>query len=482
MKGGREDEESARCFMDRNYYLNKCTVHKVNAAVGELKQDDEYILYNPYNYYWIVINSVGCEIIEAISKCVTYDKIKEYFEEKYKSDQKFSFCEDIEPFLEYLSKHRFVSDVPLEVPRWMLMKPDSLDVSKYKFNDIYISIEDECNLNCIYCFNKARRYERMRKTNGQKLNISKTCSLLKEFKELGGNTVVFTGGEPMLREDFCELLREVGKIGLNVQVITNGTMLNRVCIDKIVNFIDVLNISIDSIDDKELSILWGRKSNELLGGLFCGLEKLKDMMNKNVTSVRINIMPVVTKINYSSLITLVRRINEFFEGKVSWKFTMYGEIGISKIDNQLRINEKDFYDLLYEVAKLIYPNGNEILWQSYAINLGNSKRLLPFPRTSSCAPSFLVTETGAVYPCQGLECEENYLGNIWECGLKELFFKEEFIKIREKLLMDENNECFECDLKYVCTERCSICKLEKHDKTNCKDIVIKRMYYKVKGF
>lgn len=36
------------------------------------------------------------------------------------------------------------------------------EIEKYPFNDIYISLSDNCNLKCIYCFNKEDRKIRLK--------------------------------------------------------------------------------------------------------------------------------------------------------------------------------------------------------------------------------------------------------------------------------------------------------------------------------
>lgn len=469
--------------MEKRYYVNYCTVHKVNGVENIFECDDEYILYNPYKHTWIIINSTGCEIIDAVNEYVTYTEIKSYFEKKYSFDSEFDFHNDVEFYLEYLVQRGFLSNEELSAPNWRTIIPDSRDITKYKFNEIYVSIEDVCNLNCIYCFNEASRSKRIQHASKRKMDVPKICSVLQEFKKLGGDTVVFTGGEPTLYPQFEELIREVSKIGLHIQIITNGTTLSKLSISNIIGYIDIINISIDSVVGEEVSFLWGKEDGEgELNNLFSGLACLKNAIDDGRYDTAISILPVVTKINYNSMVVLVRKINDFFAHKVHWKFTMYGDIGIEEIDKQLRIDEQEYCHLLFALAKEIDTGNDLIAQQSYAINSGNVGRLLPYPRTVSCTPSFLVTAKGDVYPCQGLECEENYLGNVYESKLEDLFYSDRFVDIREQLVMSEKNECFRCELKYVCTERCSICKTEKSCRKNCKDAVVRRMYFKVKGY
>jgi sulfatase maturation enzyme AslB (radical SAM superfamily) len=64
---------------------------------------------------------------------------------------------------------------------------------------LYMQVTHACNLKCVYCYNKEDRVDA---TQGVALSLKETSKLLADAKELGTKHVVFTGGEPLLREKY----------------------------------------------------------------------------------------------------------------------------------------------------------------------------------------------------------------------------------------------------------------------------------------
>ena len=72
-------------------------------------------------------------------------------------------------------------------------------------------------------------------------------------------SIILTGGEPMIRDDFIELIdwlknQYKGKIFL----MTNGTLINNANVKKIVNTFSQIDISIDGIDDETCEKIRGK--------------------------------------------------------------------------------------------------------------------------------------------------------------------------------------------------------------------------------
>jgi radical SAM protein with 4Fe4S-binding SPASM domain len=76
-----------------------------------------------------------------------------------------------------------------------------------------------CNLNCIHChaFGGEASYDELTKEEGM--------ALIDQIAALGIRTFVFTGGEPLLREDLFELIAYARSKGFTVFIATNGTLI-----------------------------------------------------------------------------------------------------------------------------------------------------------------------------------------------------------------------------------------------------------------
>lgn len=86
-----------------------------------------------------------------------------------------------------------------------------------------IELTERCNNNCIHCYiNQPINDQR---SEEKELSTEKLKEILKEAAGLGCLTVRFTGGEPLLRDDFEELYLYVRKLGVKVLLFTNATLI-----------------------------------------------------------------------------------------------------------------------------------------------------------------------------------------------------------------------------------------------------------------
>ncbi len=84
-----------------------------------------------------------------------------------------------------------------------------------------IELTERCNNRCIHCYN---RIDDPAAVN-RELSTETIREILGQACNLGCISVRFTGGEPMLREDFLDLYCHARALGLQVDVTTNGTLI-----------------------------------------------------------------------------------------------------------------------------------------------------------------------------------------------------------------------------------------------------------------
>ena len=92
-----------------------------------------------------------------------------------------------------------------------------------------MEITERCNNNCIHCCINLPVNDLQAKK--KELSTQEIKNILKEAVSLGCMTVRFTGGEPLLREDFEELYVFARKQGLKVLVFTNATLIDEHMVD-----------------------------------------------------------------------------------------------------------------------------------------------------------------------------------------------------------------------------------------------------------
>jgi len=86
-----------------------------------------------------------------------------------------------------------------------------------------MELTERCNNNCIHCCINLPEEDRAAKD--RELSFEKVKEILEEAASLGCLTVRFTGGEPLLRDDFEDLYIFSRKLGLKVLLFTNATLI-----------------------------------------------------------------------------------------------------------------------------------------------------------------------------------------------------------------------------------------------------------------
>lgn len=109
----------------------------------------------------------------------------------------------------YISKAKFV-----EFDLWKNCKP--------LLNNLDIELTERCNNNCIHCYINLPKSDSAQK---RELTTNEIKAVLNEAASLGCMSIMYTGGEPLLREGFEELYVYTRKLGMSVTIKTNGTLI-----------------------------------------------------------------------------------------------------------------------------------------------------------------------------------------------------------------------------------------------------------------
>ena len=82
-----------------------------------------------------------------------------------------------------------------------------------------IELTYRCNLNCVYCFCKGYKEE------NKELSTIEWKKIIREIHKEGCFSLIFTGGEPLMRDDFLELYLYAKQKGFIITIFTNGQLL-----------------------------------------------------------------------------------------------------------------------------------------------------------------------------------------------------------------------------------------------------------------
>ena len=109
-----------------------------------------------------------------------------------------------------------------------------------------VSLTDRCNYRCVYCM-KESGVEK--KAHVDILSLEDVFCVIRAFRELGGEKVRFTGGEPLVRKNALKLIESVGKLGFDkIGLTTNGVFLLQYAEKLAKAGVTSVNVSIDALD------------------------------------------------------------------------------------------------------------------------------------------------------------------------------------------------------------------------------------------
>ncbi len=80
----------------------------------------------------------------------------------------------------------------------------------------------KCNLKCVHCYSQSanREYE-------NELTTEEAKRVIDDLAEFKVPTILFSGGEPLIRHDFFELAEYASKKGIRPTISTNGTLITK---------------------------------------------------------------------------------------------------------------------------------------------------------------------------------------------------------------------------------------------------------------
>jgi len=121
--------------------------------------------------------------------------------------------------------------------------PHMLHFAREKRPVVVWNATQRCNLHCAHCYadSKDRDYP-------GELSTGEGRALLADLASFGVPTVLFSGGEPLLREDLLDLAAEARALGMRTVLSTNGTQIDDATAERIAAAgVSYVGVSIDAI-------------------------------------------------------------------------------------------------------------------------------------------------------------------------------------------------------------------------------------------
>ena len=300
-----------------------------------------------------------------------------------------------------------------------------------------LALTYRCNNRCVHCYNEASRAR-------NELTIAQWKQVLDRVWSLGIPHVVFTGGEPTLRDDLPELIVYAEKLGLITGLNTNGRRLaDHVFLDSLVSAgLDHVQITLESHD--------AAIHNRITASQGAWSETVKGIRNALASSLFVMTNSTLLKSNSAHLKETLDFLSSLCVPTVGLNGLIYSGRG-ALTDEE--ISESDLYDLL-EVAKAhMEKSGQRLIWYTPTLycHFNPVESGLGVKGCTAALYNMCIEPDGSVLPCQSYyQPLGNFLTDPWES----IWEHDLAVSIRERKYTSEG--CHFCDLLETCGGGCPL--------------------------
>lgn len=287
-----------------------------------------------------------------------------------------------------------------------------------------------CNLNCLHCYCKGSE------DLGRELATDEVKAILGQIHKEGCLGITFTGGEPLIREDFLEIYLYAKRKGFLIDIFTNGVLLT----EEKQNFFQrypprSIEITLNGITKETYEAI-----TQVEGSFNKVMANIKELVSRD--------MPLVIKANClkqnKEQIAKIKAFTKelFGEDKKRFKFDphIYPRLNQDKTPSKYRLDPFELKQVMESDAE-VYAEYEEGLKSEHS--LARDKEFLY--QCSSWLTHFFINPYGRLKFCQFIE---NFSTDLRENSFKEGFYNG-FPKLMEERFKS-NSKCKDCRLRVFC--------------------------------
>jgi len=178
--------------------------------------------------------------------------------------------------------------------------------------EVLITLTNRCNLKCIMC-----SFSNSNMDIADELKTKDIINMIDQIAKLNIKGIVFSGGEPFLRDDLFEIIHYASKNDIkNSSLLTNGTIINEEIISKINSSgLKSICVSIDGLENTH-DYIRGR-------GTFKKSMDFIQIVQKQCPQVSLSITSIIMNRNLEDIPKLIKLYKEMRINLVSFQPVIY---------------------------------------------------------------------------------------------------------------------------------------------------------------
>jgi 12,18-didecarboxysiroheme deacetylase len=223
-----------------------------------------------------------------------------------------------------------------------------LQFSKDKKPVVVWNVGQRCNLKCVHCYSQSKDIE-----YPNELNTKEAKAMLDGLAEYGAPVILFSGGEPLMREDLMELITYARDKGLRAVISTNGTLITEEKAEELKKFgLSYVGISLDGL----------KETNDKFRGIEGAFDDaLQGIRNCIKVGIKVGLRFTINKRNAQDIPGIFELIEEEKIPRVCFYHLVYSGRGSRLMEEDLSHEEtRNVVDLIIDKTTEAHDRGNKI--------------------------------------------------------------------------------------------------------------------------
>ena len=387
----------------------------------------------------LFLNKTAAEYVSSFMKGESEDETVRKMVKRYKIDAE-TVRKDYREVLYVINTFVNTPDIcPVSYLGVEKLEPFQKELSAPYRMDLAITYR--CNNRCIHCYTGGPKETR-------ELTTKEWFKVMDKIFRLGIPHVVFTGGEPTLRDDLPELIAYAEKIGLICGLVTNGRRLKgEDYFQRLVDAgLDHIQITLESHNPQV--------HDKITGVAGSWEETVKGLKNAIKSPIYTLTNTTLNKYNVDGILETIDFIHNLGLKQFACNSLIYsGKATEPEMVKEFAIEESDLEPILVKIRDHSRKLGMEFIWYTpteYCV-LNPLKLELGIKTCSACRISMCVEPDGTVIPCQSYFSP---LGNMLRDSWEKIWWNPLCLEIRSRKYVPE--KCRECPTLNVCGGGCPL--------------------------
>jgi radical SAM protein with 4Fe4S-binding SPASM domain len=386
----------------------------------------------------VFLNKTATEIVHDFIKGKNEDQTLKRLLKHYKVDAETARKDITETLFAVNSFAKTPNVCPVSYLNVEKIEPFQKELSAPYRMDIALTYR--CNNKCIHCYAGGPRQT-------SELTTKDWFKVIDKLRALGIPQVVFTGGEPTLRDDLATLIAYTQKMELVSGLVTNGRKLkDKAYLQSLIDAgLDHVQITVESHDPKVHDKITGAEGswNETVQGL------------KNALASPIYTVSNTTLSQYN--VNDVEATIEFLHGLGVKQFACNSLIYSGKapeIAKSFALEETSLEPVLNRIKDKARQLSMEFTWYTPTqyCEVNPLQLELGIKSCSACRINMAIEPDGTVIPCQSYSIAP--LGNILKDNWKKIWQNPICIKLRKRKYAPD--KCYQCPSLNICGAGCPL--------------------------